>query len=419
MQPQFSYFSRCLSPPFSRIGSPEHSTDDQQISGKAGSPPPSNDSPIDMAPESENVIGRSVPIMTEIHSAIYAGADAQTVEEIIGYDGGESNSDVNETVCGFTAAMLVCLYGRSVDTLKVLVKHGAELNVKDDHLCNTLHFACGSGQFAIVQYVVEIAEEKGYLDTWLADCDQWGNSVLHYVTGKPFKNDLKLIEDAIKIVKLLVDKGLNLNIQNLEGKSALHWAALNSNEKLAEELISVGANPYTPDNSGSTAASALAEPKHFIWETPSFLRLEGRDAELQKPKVPSSTYDAYVAYPNQALQGLDVLPSFTSLPGGQSDLQRLAIQLQQIQSPQDIRSILAKLENAQCLTMMEQLLYQQNQVMNDKVFELQRENMILRERLTSMDRQLQKYKVQLESSAQILLQQLGGPTGLNNLNLQQ
>eukprot|EP01024_Parvocaulis_polyphysoides_P023073 TRINITY_DN2133_c0_g4_i2.p1 TRINITY_DN2133_c0_g4~~TRINITY_DN2133_c0_g4_i2.p1 ORF type:complete len:422 (+),score=64.63 TRINITY_DN2133_c0_g4_i2:400-1665(+) len=416
----FSYFSRCVSPPFARIGSPENSTDDQQISSKLNSPPPSNDSPIDMTPDPQQIGGRSVPIMTEIHSAIVAGADAETVDEIIGYDGSESSNDVNETVCGFTAIMLVCLYGGSVDTLKVLRQHGGELNMKDGHQCNILHFACFSGKAEIVEYIVEAALEGKFLEHLMNECDEWGNSAVHYVTRKPLKNDPTQNEQAIKIIKLLKENNCNVDIRNAEGQSPLHWAASNGNDKIVEELTSMGANPYSPDNSGLTPSQAASLHQSFTWETPNFLRLEGRENQSSKGTSGAATVSAgvtnsgsieaaYLTFPNQALQGLDVLASFNSLPTAQVDLQRIALQLQQMQQPpQDTRTYVDSWDNTQ-------FLYTQNQVMNNKVVELQRENLVLRERLVALENELQRYKVQLESSTQLLLKQYGA--GINTLGL--
>eukprot|EP01026_Neomeris_dumetosa_P030659 TRINITY_DN24496_c0_g1_i1.p1 TRINITY_DN24496_c0_g1~~TRINITY_DN24496_c0_g1_i1.p1 ORF type:complete len:285 (-),score=43.28 TRINITY_DN24496_c0_g1_i1:840-1694(-) len=282
-----------------------------------------------------------------------------------------------------------------------------------------LHFACASVKLDIVKYVVETAEAEGYLDSLVADADDWGNSVVHYVSCKHFaEKDDKNQEEAIKIVKLLKEKGCNMDVRNNEGQSPLHWASNNSNAKLAEHMTALGANPYTPDASGLTASQAAKNPQQFVWETPNFLRLEGRENEKRKAKGLADT--SYVSYPNQALQGLDVLTSFNSLPTGQSDMHRLALHLQQLQQPQDWRAILAQglsKETVLSLTMMEQLLYHQNQQMNDKVTELQRENVQFRTRIFYLEQQIERKKLELEQSAQIMLKQLGGGM-MNQFGLQ-
>lgn len=57
--------------------------------------------------------------------------------------------------------------------------------------------------------------------------------------------------DAVAIAEL--DKGIDINMQNIEGYTLLHFASLEGNLVMVEELLRRGANPDIRINSGQTA----------------------------------------------------------------------------------------------------------------------------------------------------------------------
>jgi len=68
-------------------------------------------------------------------------------------------------------------------------------------------------------------------------------------------------------VHLLLEHGANVNEQNRDGRTALHWAvlavcgarSLNDHKRAAEiirQLLAYGANPNLPDKKGKTAVDS-------------------------------------------------------------------------------------------------------------------------------------------------------------------
>jgi len=56
-----------------------------------------------------------------------------------------------------------------------------------------------------------------------------------------------------EIVKMLLDKGANPDIQDKWGNTALMWAAVKNNPETVQLLLDAGANPDIQDNDGWTA----------------------------------------------------------------------------------------------------------------------------------------------------------------------
>src|SRR5205823_1253148 len=68
--------------------------------------------------------------------------------------------------------------------------------------------------------------------------DDEGKTALHWAAKQGYE----------KIVQLLIAEGANIDAQDDEGKTALHWAAKQGYEKIVQLLITVGANVMLKSN---------------------------------------------------------------------------------------------------------------------------------------------------------------------------
>lgn len=73
-----------------------------------------------------------------------------------------------------------------------------------------------------------------------------GNTALHHAASI----NTTLIED-LKNVRLLVENGADVNVQNDQGETPLHLAVMNCDEELVSYLLSVGANAYLKTKYGA------------------------------------------------------------------------------------------------------------------------------------------------------------------------
>ena len=70
-----------------------------------------------------------------------------------------------------------------------------------------------------------------------------GRTVLHVAVSN----------DSPRMVLLLLEYGINPNIQNDQGDTALHWAVHNHNRQIVQDIIAGGANVTIRNNKGRTA----------------------------------------------------------------------------------------------------------------------------------------------------------------------
>ena len=83
-----------------------------------------------------------------------------------------------------------------------------------------------------------------------------------------FRNDTKIAE-------YLLSKGADVSVRNKEGKSSLHIAAVEGNFPMVKLLASKGANVNSKDNSGKTPLHYTSETQWFLYQTreKDFLRI--------------------------------------------------------------------------------------------------------------------------------------------------
>ena len=63
----------------------------------------------------------------------------------------------------------------------------------------------------------------------------------------------------LDIAKMLLEKGASIDIQNIDGWTALIWASRNGNIDIVETLLESGANVSIQDNNGRTFMDHLSE----------------------------------------------------------------------------------------------------------------------------------------------------------------
>ncbi|MCK5235588.1 MAG: ankyrin repeat domain-containing protein, partial [Deltaproteobacteria bacterium] len=73
----------------------------------------------------------------------------------------------------------------------------------------------------------------------------WGQSALHEA----------VIGDHLKVVRLLIKEGVDLNMSNEEDITPLIYASLTGNKEILLELIANGAHVNAEDNKGRTSLS--------------------------------------------------------------------------------------------------------------------------------------------------------------------
>jgi ankyrin repeat protein len=179
----------------------------------------------------------------------------------------EKGADVNaKDNVGFTPLMIASK-GTHTDIVKLLVEKGANVNAKNN------------GGYTALMYTWKIEIVKLLLDKGarINDADKHGRTFFFYVAGTRGSNDLikLLLEKGVdvnakanddktalinasyqgnaEIVKLLLENGANVNDKDVVGMTGLMYASAQSQAEVVKIIVEKGADVNAKDNEGKTA----------------------------------------------------------------------------------------------------------------------------------------------------------------------
>lgn len=88
-----------------------------------------------------------------------------------------------------------------------------------------------------------------------------------------------------KIFNLLIKSGANINDQDIEGDTALHFAARYTTLRELKLLIRYGANPDIRNNKGQTALDMLNESRNLKFNIPKMKRPHKRFTRILRKNI--------------------------------------------------------------------------------------------------------------------------------------
>ena len=145
---------------------------------------------------------------------------------------------------------------------------------------NLLHYACKEGYFPIVEMLLE---ENRFEDI---DClGQSGQTPLHEAA----------FECHYDIVKILVEKGANVNAKTSNGYIPLHYVSPSSREnalKIAKLLIEKGSDVQSKTKSNSTCLQFAAKSNMNCIKMVKLLISNGAFTNSKDPEMVEACYDA-------------------------------------------------------------------------------------------------------------------------------
>lgn len=187
-----------------------------------------------------------------------------------------------------------------VETVKILIENGVNVNAKDYARLNALHYLFkyfdGGNRVEIAKLLIKNGIK-------LNDKDQWGKNVLHYLLiyyygidraelvrtllengidvnarGMENANALHVLihfwkddfHDGIKIAEMLIDERIDINAKDKDGMNALHYilkrhGCYNGSNaiEMAEMLLGFGISTRQKDRSGKNALHYLSQYQRY------------------------------------------------------------------------------------------------------------------------------------------------------------
>ena len=142
---------------------------------------------------------------------------------------------------------------------EVLIGAGADIETKGDMGRTPLHYACKSGELAVVKMLVKAGARVRAIDhgrltcLMLASSGSGNTETVRYLVGLPqvdvrYRHSLDqytalhlAAEKDAGIVQVLIDAGANIEAKTAFGKSPLHWACESGELGVVETLLRAGA----------------------------------------------------------------------------------------------------------------------------------------------------------------------------------
>jgi len=135
-----------------------------------------------------------------------------------------------------------------VGVARQLIDAGSSVNAKDPRGCTPLHLAVAENQLEMVEFLLSQGTDVNAQDSL-------GQTPLHEVAHSQLAGMLKLRQGDPRIGELLLSKGADVNRADVQGWTPLHHARYYGNGKVADGLVSGGADAqvatkdgFTPDN---------------------------------------------------------------------------------------------------------------------------------------------------------------------------
>uniref|UniRef100_A0A915PS56 Uncharacterized protein n=1 Tax=Setaria digitata TaxID=48799 RepID=A0A915PS56_9BILA len=172
----------------------------------------------------------------------------------------------DEDDCGETALVIAIKAGRA-EVVKCFLRFGADVTILDDHNRTTLHHAASINAADIVDAIDDAdcsplmtIAKLGYRDPEAvallidagADINCTGNQINPEMCKGRTALHYAIMQSNQELARYLVERGANLNIQDHMGQTPLFLAASQGHVEMVHMLVTAGARRYIPDNMDQT-----------------------------------------------------------------------------------------------------------------------------------------------------------------------
>ncbi|KID82395.1 ankyrin repeat protein [Metarhizium guizhouense ARSEF 977] len=189
-----------------------------------------------------DVNARDLRDWTPLHYACNACSHLSVVQYLLDKGRPEVNA---QGIDGVAPLHLAAMNG-DIETVQILIRAGAALDIQDASGTTALHWAAFKGHEAIVEYLYEDSNEKLL--------DKNGRTALHLaaIAGK---------ENVVRFLVPCSDEQTNADMDTFDrlGYNPLHWAAMRGHEAIVRYLVNeAGFNKDTTNPQGNTTLHLVA-----------------------------------------------------------------------------------------------------------------------------------------------------------------
>ncbi|HEY8509633.1 MAG TPA: ankyrin repeat domain-containing protein [Steroidobacteraceae bacterium] len=181
----------------------------------------------------------------EVHAPLVTAAKAKNFDEVRSLLGARPRPDVNQRSADGTTALHWAVYHNDVDTVRRLLKAGANPNAKNDYGSTPMSEAAVVGNVEVLKLLLDAGAD---VESPNAD----GQTALMILART----------SNVEAAKLLLKRGANVNArEQWRGQTALMWAAAEAQPAMVELLIRHGAEVDARSNVNNWERQVTAEPR--------------------------------------------------------------------------------------------------------------------------------------------------------------
>jgi ankyrin repeat protein len=129
-----------------------------------------------------------------------------------------------------------------VSVVRLLLKRGVDVNAQDKVAWTSLHCAAFKGMLKVAQVLLDCGA-NAKLET------EKGETALNLASLGEYDSE----ENGVSVVRLLLRRGVDVNAQDKDAWTSLHWAAFKGRVEVAQVLLDHGANAKLETEKGETA----------------------------------------------------------------------------------------------------------------------------------------------------------------------
>ena len=169
----------------------------------------------------------------------------------------------------------------SMEAVRFLLDHGADVNARRDDLCTPLHLAVNNGELSVARLLLD--RHAG-----VNSRNDAGRAPLHLLSIRETSQDK---DDGSDIAKLLLERGAKVNEKDRDNATPLHLASYNSRPEIARVLLEHGANPDAENDQGETPLQLAFSKGNHDAEYVALLLLEHNAQVYARDKYHIPTSD--------------------------------------------------------------------------------------------------------------------------------
>ena len=145
----------------------------------------------------------------------------------------------------------------SIDVVRFLLEHGADVNALRYDLWTPLHLAVNIGDLSVTRMLLEHqADVNSHNDD--------GQAPLHLLSRRETSQEQD--DDDSEIAKLLLERGTNVDEKDKDNATPLHLASYNKRLKMVQVLLDHGANTNVENDQGETSLQIVLKSDYNTHE---------------------------------------------------------------------------------------------------------------------------------------------------------